>query len=174
MSNLTRLHFMLDTKLLDRLSYECTIKHTSISKLIGHIWKSCRSMIESWDFAIEDCKDDYFGESGFCMTENLRITIDPEFKRQLFIIQGHYSLRSKAEILRFIIREYFKMLEEYSYEGFEEFVTIFANTWKIIKMLENTFVKKIGGGHMDTDSPPYVTFTYNKNMALTKIKYLTP
>lgn len=171
MTKLTRLHFVLDLELFNKLDNESKRRNITISELIEIIWKNSKYLVEKFNFINSELKDESFNEKFLCMTEKLRITINPEFKRQLFLIQGHFFLRSKAEILRHILRMFFAMIEKLGEFAFLVCKEAFVKIWEQEKRVKEEFWKVIYDD-MDMKSPPYITCTYNSRLKLTKITYI--
>lgn len=176
MSDGIRFHFVLDKELYDKLKEISKIRGEKKSEIIHKILLETVPFVEKADFTIRNGKDSDFGEKDMKMIRKMRITISSKFKRDLFLLQQHFLLRSKGEILRHIIRMYFK--KEAKIEGirigkFVRVVNRFKQMWEA-KLKKQKRWCKLDFVHMPTSMDQYINCEYDPSLKLTYINYTPP
>lgn len=170
-----RFHFVMDEVLFYRLNVLSEHFSVSMSKLIHVIFLFCDNFIEKGDFVVPYGDDRDFKERDLSMCKDMKITISSEFKKQLFMIQDHFCLRSKAEVLRHVIRKFFEKLDKFGGKIFDMVRKRFEKIWEKEKSKNRVWhkgkqIKK--SGHMSNFQIAYSSFIYDSHHNLTKVRYL--
>ncbi len=109
----TLFHFVLDKDLLKNLCIEADNQKVSVSELIDQALNRAYFLIEKAEFVLLKINTSDFKEDDLIMDCNIKITIDRKFKNKLFNMQDHFHLKSKASLLRYIIRKYLLKIERW-------------------------------------------------------------
>jgi len=176
-------HFVIDTDLYEKLNSYSIKYGMRISDIIDFILHKSMFLLEQVDFTLKRVKPSDFKEDELVMLHNLKIRLNINFKRKLFQLQDHFQIRSKASILRYIIRKYYNKFEKW-YLGEKKIrkdvLKRCRKIWddkKRKQTLNNDGIwEKAHLGHMSQKNHRSTTYIYDQSNILCQIiqKYSPP
>lgn len=140
---LTRFHIKIDEDLKRQLRKICTSHSLSamITKILGetlHLIEKKGCTLDT----IESPKEE-------TQTEELYIVMEDTHKEKLFEMQHHFRLRSKASLLRFLLRIYLTKQQKYGGKKLRQVLGRSRRRWEYRKRQKSIWEKK-RAAHMET------------------------
>lgn len=113
MKQLVQYHFKIEVKMKKKFLLLAEERGISLSALINSILEESFQVLEYFDLKFQKKRNFSSKKSQKeKISEDVWCYITPACKNKLFAIQHHYSLQSKAKVLRLVLKRYLKHLEE--------------------------------------------------------------
>ncbi len=128
-NDLISFHVLFDYDLHKDLMKHARKLQMKFSEFINEVLLDTMFLIDKVDFWNGKLPEQ-FDENDLEITVDRTIYISREVKYKLFHFQNHFKLRSKAAVMRFILRVYLEKLEVYGAENVERMRRIMYNKWQ--------------------------------------------
>ncbi len=158
-------HIKIDPILKEELSKYAMENNEEISQTINRIFALCSHFIERRNLEAES---KVFPVEPL-QSEELWICLKTRFKNCLYKLQGDLCLRSKAAVVRRVVRSFLNSLKKYDSGRMWRFVLCTFTRWKKIKEKIRTWKKS---SHMKGDITPYMTKTLTKRSVILQFDLL--
>ncbi len=163
-----RFHFKIDEDLEGKLSDYCSKQDRSYVSVINEIFLLSYHFIERANFKLSEVH--FPIEPKQC--GDMEVALKYRFKNLLFKLQGDFNLRSKAAVLRFMLRIFLRNFAEYDKLRLHRFILSTYGIWRKSKAATMEWVKK--SPHMREEVPDYIIRKYDSNQTLLKISIIPP
>ena len=158
-----RFHFKIDEELKGKIDLYSIMMNVSCSAIINDIIDISFHFIEKYNFTETDL--DFPLEP--LQSEDMDVYLEFKFKNALYKLQGDFNLRSKAQVLRFILRFFFDKLLKHGWERLERFYEKTKKVWEKIK--RSKFEWKKSPSHMWNETSNYLTKIYTNFLQVQEI-----
>lgn len=158
-------HIKIDPILKEELVVYAKANDEEISQTINRIFALCSHFIERRNLEAES---KVFPEEPL-QSEELWICLKTRFKNCLYKLQGDLCLRSKAAVVRRVVRSFLNSLKRYDSDRMWRFVLSTFTRWKKIKEKIRTWKK---ASHMKGKNRPYITKTLSNRSVILQFDLL--
>ncbi len=158
-----RFHFKIDEELKAKIDLYSIMMEVSCSAIINKIIDISYHFIEK--YSLTETELDFPAEP--LQSEDMDVYLEFKFKNSLYKLQGDFNLRSKAQVLRLILRTFFDKLLKHGGEKLERFFEKTKKIWGKIKRNKLEWTKS--PSHMRNETSNYLTKTYTNFLHLQEI-----
>ncbi len=163
-----RFHFKIDKDLKDALSNYCEKNEISFCTALNQIFLMSYHFIERKSFKLSSVKFPIEPEQ----CDDMDIYLEYRFKNLLYKLQGDFNLRSKAAVVRFMLRIFLRNFADYNTERLHRFIIATFGIWEKGKAATMEWTKF--SPHIRPCFKDYIVRKYDSNQTLLKISIIPP